>query len=169
MVKWQECRMDFIMDRVIVLQKVIDRRLTQVEAANELEITDRQVRRLLRKLESLGTSALISAYVGSNKKFKDSFREKAMNIIKTKYHDFGPKFASEKLYEEDGFKVSRETLRHWMIEDGLWHGKRRKKARIHQSKERRSRFGELVQIDGSPHDWFEGRAAKCCLLTSPDG
>jgi hypothetical protein len=91
-----------------------------------------------------------------------------MELVKSQYYDFGPKFASEKLFELHGLKINRETLRQWMIEQELWQGKRRKQARIHQSRERRARFGELVQIDGSPHDWFEGRAPKYCLLLMVD-
>jgi len=84
-----------------------------------------------------------------------------------KYHDFGPTFAVEKLHSH-GFNMSRKTLRQWMIEAHIWKGQKRKNACIHQSRKRRPRFGELAQIDGSHHDWFEGRAPKCCLLVFID-
>ena len=91
-----------------------------------------------------------------------------MAIIKEKYIDFGPTFLREKLIENHNITVSRETLRKWMTAENIWKTKRRKQARIHQMRERRSCFGELVQIDGSPHDWFEGRGEKCCLLVFID-
>lgn len=99
--------------------------------------------------------------------FTSDFKHKVLTAVRERYHDFGPTFASEKLYLE-GLQVSKETLRQWMIADGLWKGRVRKQARIHQCRERRARFGELVQIDGSHHDWFEGRAEKCCLLVFID-
>lgn len=84
--------------------------------------------------------------------------------MRERYVGFGPKFACEKLLEDHELEVSRETVRKWMIEAGLWESRKRPKLRIHQSRDRRSCLGELVQIDGSPHDWFEGRRAKCTLL-----
>ncbi len=85
-----------------------------------------------------------------------------------RYVDFGPTFAAEKLRECHGLKVNKETLRQWMIDWGIWKAKRHKAVRIHQTRQRRTCFGELVQIDGSHHDWFEGRASKCCLLVFID-
>ncbi len=85
-------------------------------------------------------------------------------MVRERYADFGPEFAREYLASEHRFTHSTETLRGWMIQDGLWSAKRRKVARIHSPRERRACRGELVQIDGSHHDWFEGRAPKCCLI-----
>jgi hypothetical protein len=84
------------------------------------------------------------------------------------YADFKTTFASEKLQEEDGLCINKETLRQLMIKAGLWKGKRRKDVKVYQRRARRSRVGEMVQIDGSHHDWFEGRAPKCCLLVFID-
>lgn len=89
-------------------------------------------------------------------------------LVTLNYSDFGPTLASEKLNERDHIIVSKETLRQWMIDWNLWQLKRRKMATIHQQRIRRVCFGELVQIDGSPHDWFEGRAEKCCLIAFID-
>jgi len=89
-------------------------------------------------------------------------------LIKTHYLDFPPTLAHEKLTEVHGLSFSLETLRQWMIQANFWSGKQRRKARIHQQRARRSSRGELVQIDGSPHDWFEGRRGKCCLLVFID-
>ena len=98
----------------------------------------------------------------------DEVRQQALATIKECYSDFGPTFSHEKLTELHDFHFSVETLRKWMIEDGLWLGKWRKKACIHQSRPRRPRLGELVQIDGSPHDWFEGCTPRCNLIVFID-
>ena len=91
-----------------------------------------------------------------------------MGLVRKKYVDFGPTLATEKLESIDGLKLSPETLRKWFIEEGLWKPKRKKEAKVYQRRARRSRFGELLQGDGSPHDWFEGRGEKCSLLQFVD-
>jgi hypothetical protein len=88
--------------------------------------------------------------------------------VRERYWDFGPTFAREKLVEEHGFAMSVETLRQWMIADGLWHPKQKKQQLAFQMRLRRPRVGELIQIDGSPHDWFEGRAPECTLIVFID-
>lgn len=157
-----------IMNRVVTLQRVADRRLTQVDAGIELGLTERQVRRLLKQYRISGWAALLPISQSGNRRFSDTFKIQVMDLVRSHYIDFGPTFASEKLFELHDLHVSRETLRSWMMEAGLWKGRSRKKARVHQSRERRSRFGELVQIDGSPHDWFEGRGPRCCLIVMID-
>lgn len=157
-----------IMDKVLILQRVVDKKMTQAEAGEVLKITGRHIRRLIKKFKLEGWEGLVAKKQESQKKFKPEFKEEVLGFIREKYYDFGPTFVEEKLKENQGIQVSRETLRKWMMEENIWRGKRRKKARIHQSRERRSRFGELVQIDGSLHDWFEGRAPKCCLLVMID-
>ena len=149
------------MDRLCVLRQVKDRQLTQEEAGERLKLTSRQIRRLLKQVEHDGSEGIKRRKVGGNRTFPDDFKVSVMAVVKTTYADFGPTFAAEKLLERQGLSVNRETLRQWMIEAGLWKGRSRKAARIHQSRERRPRFGELVQIDGSHHDWFEGRALAC--------
>lgn len=156
------------LDRLLVINQVKDRVLTQSEAGARLGLSQRQVRRLSRRFQIEGPQGIKSKHKGGNRLFSKEFKEEILKIVREKYKDFGPKFASEKLEQEEGLKINKETLRQWMMVDGLWKGRLRTKARIHQSRERRSRFGELVQIDGSPHDWFEGRAPKCCLLVSID-
>jgi|SRR5277367_1924167 len=156
------------MDRLCVLRQVKDRQLTQEAAGQRLELSSRQIRRLLKQVEHCGTQGIKRRKAGGNRTFPDDFKVQVMEIVKMTYADFGPTFAAEKLLECNGLGVNRETLRQWMIEGGLWKGRPRKKARIHQSRERRPRFGELVQIDGSHHDWFEGRALACCLLVFID-
>lgn len=156
------------MDRLCVLRQVKDRQLTQEEAGERLKVTSRQIRRLLKQVERCGSQGIKRRKVGGNRTFPDDFKIQVMGVVKRTYADFGPTFAAEKLLEREGLAVNRETLRQWMIEAGLWKGRPRKAARIHQSRERRPRFGELVQIDGSHHDWFEGRASACCLLVFID-
>ena len=156
------------MDRLCVLRQVKDRQLTQVEAGLRIGLTSRQIRRLLKQVEGSGFKGIKSRKLGGNRSFPEDFKARVMTVVKASYADFGPTFAAEKLLECNGLTVNRETLRQWMIETGLWKGRPRKAARIHQSRERRPRFGELVQIDGSHHDWFEGRAPKCCLLVFID-
>lgn len=91
-----------------------------------------------------------------------------ISLVRDKYPDFGPTFASEKLREIHGLALSAETLRKWMVEEGLWRERRRKIARIYQRRQRRPCYGELIQIDGSPHDWFEARGPRCTLIVFID-
>jgi len=156
------------MDRLCVLRQVRERQLTQEEAGQRLGLTSRQIRRLLRREEISGLRGIKRVKVGGNRAFSEDFKAQVMAVIQANYADFGPTFAAEKLFEYQGVGVNRETLRQWMMAANLWKGRPRKRARIHQGRERRPRFGELVQIDGSHHDWLEGRAPKCCLLVFID-
>lgn len=156
------------MDKVMVLQKLSDKCLTQVEAGEWLGVSDRHIRRMMRVWKAKGWEGFLPQPRPSNRKIKDDVKHKAMDLIKQHYHDFGPTLASEKLQENHGLHISKESIRRWMIEQELWKGKRRRSARIHPSRERRPRLGEMVQIDGSHHDWFEGRAPACCLLVMVD-
>ena len=94
--------------------------------------------------------------------------QQALDLLKAKYADFGPTLAHEKLTEVHKLKLSRESVRQLMIAEGLWKPKRAKKPSVHQMRERRACFGELVQIDGSDHAWFEERGPKCTLLVYID-
>jgi hypothetical protein len=156
------------MERIYILRQVKERQITQAEAGEKLKISVRQVRRLMHRVQESGPSGIQPKKQRGNRGFHDDFKQKVMQIIKEKYHDFGPTFAAEKLKENDNLFINHETLRQWMIGQGLWRGKTRKKLTVHHTRERRSRFGELVQIDGSHHDWFEGRAPKCCLFVFID-
>lgn len=158
------------LDRISIVQKIIDKDFTQVVAANKLGLTVRQVKRLIKKYRQSGAEGLISKKRGqiSNRKYTDAKIDKIHTLVTMHYYDFGPKFAAEKLAEKHGINVSKETLRQWMINWGLWFAKRHKQAKIHPQRERRPCFGELLQIDGSHHDWFEGRGPKCCLYVDID-
>jgi hypothetical protein len=156
--------------RVTVITQVAEKRLKQREAMRLLDLSKRQIIRLVKDYRKYGPVALISKQRGkpSNHCHKSIVKTQVKELVHKHYHDFGPKFAAEKLKERHQIDVSKETLRQWMMEWELWKAKRQKKAVAHQSRERRACFGELIQIDGSPHDWFEGRAPKCCLLVFID-
>lgn len=157
------------MDKIIVLQDIKNRTITQQEGANLLSLSPRHVRRLLKRVSIEGPSGLKRRPTKSkNRAHPEPFKKSVISKVKESYSDFGPTFASEKLLEIDHLKINKETLRQWMIEEALWKGKIRKSSPLHQSRQRRPRFGELVQIDGSHHDWFEGRHDKCCLLVFVD-
>lgn len=146
--------------------RVEEKKVSQMDAAELLGISDRHFRRLWKAYQTEGAAGLISKARGrpSNNRLPESLKKRALILLRKHYEDFGPSLACEKLQENHNLKVSSETLRKWMIEANLWSRKRRKKLTLHQSRNRRSQLGELVQIDGSSHDWFEGRAEKCTLL-----
>ena len=156
--------------RVEILQKLIDKRLIEHEAAKQLGLSIRQIRRLRKAYKADGAIGVVSKKRGnpSNHKYPDSVKELAIAYVKEYYVDFKPTFACEKLSENHGLTISRETLRKWMIDAELWIPKNCRLKRAYQPRNRRECFGELIQIDGSPHDWFEGRAPKCTLLVYID-
>ena len=156
--------------RLEAMQRIKDKRLTQKEAARMLGIRTRQVKRLYRAYRKVGAKGLVSQRRGkpSNNRLDAGILQEALDLIKEKYEDFGPTLAHEKLREEHKLKISRERVRKLMIEEGIWKPKRAKKPPAHQMRERRACRGELVQIDGSDHAWFEGRGAKCTLLVYID-
>jgi len=158
------------LNRLSIVQKIVDKHLTQVVAAEQLGLTVRQVKRLVKKYHDNGAEGLVSKKRGQrgNRKYSDKIVEEIKELVVKHYYDFGPKFACEKLDEKHGIKVSKETLRQLMINWGLWDAKRQKQAKIHPQRERRHCFGELIQIDGSPHAWFEDRGPKCCLYVAID-
>ena len=157
------------LNRVEVLAQVDDGRLTVDNAANMLALTRRQIFRLLKRYRLDGASAIRHKSRGRapNNQFHAAKRDYALTVIKEQYPDFGPTLAAEMLAEHHGFKVSRETVRKWMVEDGLWLSRKQRRA-IHQPCLRRECFGELIQIDGSDHRWFEDRAPPCTLLVFID-
>jgi transposase len=158
------------LERLEVIRKVVDKHLTQAIAARQVGVTVRQIKRLVKKYRDYGAEGLISKQRGqvSNHKYTADKIESLKKLVEKRYYDFGPKFAAEKLQELHGIKISKETLRKWMIEWGLWKAKCQKEVQHHPQRARRDCLGELVQIDGSPHDWFEGRGPKCCLLVAID-
>ena len=158
------------LDRLEVVQHVVSKRLTQGQASRDLGISARQVRRLVSRYRREGKSGLISRRRGKpgHNRLPSDTRDQAVSLVREHYTDFGPTLASEKLNQLHQLEISRESLRQLMIGAGLWVVKRRRQKRVFQIRDRRSRFGELVQIDGSPHDWFEGRSEPCTLLVFID-
>lgn len=156
--------------RLECLEKLANKRLSQIEAATLLGVSTRQVRRLQRAYEAAGAQGLISRHRGKrgNNKLANQTKEKAIKLIQAHYPDFGPTLAHEKLTEVHELKLSLESLRGIMMASGIWKGKRRKVVMTHQMRIRRSCVGELIQIDGSPHAWFEKRGPHCCLLVFVD-
>ena len=156
--------------RLEAMQRIKDKRLTQKEAAGMLKLSVRQVKRLYRAYKSKGVKGLISARRGkpSNHRQDEAEVQRALDLLKERYEDFGPTLAHEKLSEIHGIKLSRESVRKLMIAEGLWKPKHAKLPNVHQMRERRACLGELVQIDGSDHAWFEERGPKCTLLVYID-
>jgi hypothetical protein len=157
-------------DRLEVIRRVQERRLTQVKAAQLLGLGPRQVRRLCTSYEQHGAPALVSRKRGktSNRRLPEALQARAVELVREKYSDFGPTLAREKLVELHGVNVARETLRKWMAGAGIWLTRDKRAAKAHQPRHRRACFGELVQIDGSPHEWFEERGPRCTLLVYVD-
>ena len=158
------------LSRVEVMQKLSEKRMSQKEAGAMLHVSTRQIKRLLKTYRKKGAAGLVSKHRGrkGNNRLAEDVKKRALNFLKTKYQGFGPTLAHEKLVEKEKLKLSDESVRQLMIAEDLWKPRKVKKVVTHQLRERRACFGELIQIDGSPHDWFEGRAAACVLLVFID-
>ena len=158
------------LSRLEVMQKLSEKRMSQKEAGEILHLGKRQIKRLLKSYRKQGAVGLVSKHRGrkGNHHLSESVKKQGLNLLKSKYQGFGPTLAHEKLVEKDKLQISVESVRKIMIEENLWKPRKLKKVVTHQLRERRACFGELVQIDGSPHDWFEGRAETCVLLVFID-
>lgn len=158
------------LSRLEVFRQLLEKRLKQRQAADLLGLSVRQVIRLAKAFKREGAAALVSKRRGrpSNNRLAAPLLTQAGELLRAHYYDFGPTLAHEKLVEGHGLRLSVESVRHLMIREGLWQPRRARKAVIHQLRERRACLGELVQLDGSPHDWFEGRAERCTLLVMVD-
>jgi transposase len=158
------------LSRLEVMQRVREKRLTQKEASEMLGLSVRQVKRLLRKFRQGGASELVSKRRGrpGHNQLSEEVKQKTVELLHGKYRNFGPTLACEKLVEVEGLKISDESVRQLMIGEGLWKARKERKVIVHQMRERRACFGELVQIDGSPHAWFEERGPSCTLLVAID-
>jgi hypothetical protein len=156
--------------RLEVLLQVQSGRLRVTDAWDLIGLRRRQVFRLLRGLKQDGAASLVSKRRArpSNNRLPTEVHDLAVSLVRERYADFGPTLAAEKLAELHGCSVSRETLRGWMIAEGLWTDRRHKLPSPHQPRRRRDCLGELVQIDGSEHAWFEARAETCTLLAFVD-
>ena len=157
-------------NRLEVMQRLLKKQMSQKEAGTILNVSTRQIKRLLKAYRVHGATGLVSKQRGriGNNRLSETIKQTALNELKTKYQGFGPTLAHEKLTEKEKLNLSKESVRKLMIIEGLWKARKAKKVVVHPLRERRACFGELVQIDGSPHDWFEGRAEACVLLVFID-
>jgi hypothetical protein len=158
------------LSRLEVLRDLDHRRLTAAAASELLGLGRRQTLRLLKAYRTIGVYGLISKQRGrpSNRRKPEDVRTEALAIIGERYADFGPTLAAEKLRELHGICLGRETVRGWMAEAGIWATRKKRCGRVYQPRYRRDCVGELIQVDGSEHRWFEGRGPKCTLLVFVD-
>jgi hypothetical protein len=159
------------LDRVQILTAIKEKRLKKSKGAEKLEISTRHLRRLLRKFKAEGPKGVVSKKVGApgNNQLSQVKKDKVLDFFKEKdHHDFGPTLAHEYLLESRASDISVGSVRNIMIQHGLWHPNQIRELKIHPLRCRRSKVGELIQLDGSDHDWFEGRNARCTLLVFID-
>ena len=155
--------------RLHIVKKVLVKELKQVEAAEKLDLSYRQTKRITKRVREEGDKGIIHRSRGrpSKRRIFDKLKDKIVTLCKGKYKGFGPTFTAEKLFEREKIKLSKETLRNWLIKEGLW--QRRRKHKKHRKwRERKHHFGEMIQWDGSHHDWLEGRAPWCVLIGQID-
>jgi len=152
-------------DRLLILDGVVKGEVTQVRAGEVLGLSERQVRRMVMRIKEEGSAGIIHRSRGrrSVRKMPDERAKEIEGVIRERYPDFGPTLAAEKLKEREGIEVSREKLRQLMLEAGLWKRARRRK-KVHAWRERKAHCGEMVQMDGSDHDWLEGRGPEMVLM-----
>ena len=150
--------------RLHIVRKILDKKLKQVEAAEKIGLSYRQTKRITKRVKEEGDKGVIHKTRGqpSKRKLPDKIKDKVIKLYQQKYYDFGPTFANEKLFEIDKIKIGVQTLRNWLIENGLWRITRKRK-KYRQWRERKHCFGEMVQLDGSHHPWFEDRGPECVL------
>lgn len=156
--------------RAQVMELLMAGKIDQKDAAQRLDVSVRQIKRIVRQYRTAGLPGLISKKRGipSNRRLTGTTRRLAIEAIGSHYRDFGPTLASEKLLERHGITLSVESTRQIMIAAGFWKPRKGARVCVHPMRERRARLGELIQIDGSPHDWFEGRGEYCTLLVFID-
>lgn len=158
------------LERSEVLGRLERKELKQKDAAALLGLGVRQMRNVAKRYKDEGPGGLNSRLLGrpGNRRYADDFKELVLGLVQTKYPDFGSTLAAEYLLERDNIKISNETLRLWMVDAGMYKPKRSRQIRAHHPRERREYYGELIQIDGSYHKWFEDRADKCCVIGAVD-
>jgi transposase len=155
--------------RLHVVQKAIEKHITQREAAELIGVDLRQAQRIIRRIRQEGDQGICHRARGKdpNNRIPDKVKDKVLTLCRERYYEFGPTLASEKLLEADQITVSIETLRTWFIDEGVLY--RQRKKRPHRLwRQRKPCRGEMVQLDGSHHDWFEGRGPVCVLMAYID-
>ena len=159
-------------DRLKVLTEAKDGLITQEQAAGQLQMTQRQVRRLIRRLRQVGDRAVLHGLRGrsSNRKIDAELQQRAVQELRDNpiCHDFAPSFAAEHLHKTLAITIGKDTIRKWMIDAGLWQSQKRTVKAVHQWRQRRRCRGELVQWDTSVHDWLEGRGERLYLIAMID-
>ena len=158
------------LSRLEVMEQLQEKRMGQRTAAEILGVSVRHVKRLLRSYRSEGAAGLVSKQRGqpSHHQLDTEMVQTALDLLKGRYADFGPTLAHEKLVEREGLQLCLGSVRKIMIEEGIWKAKRARKMGTHPLRERRACYGELEQMDGTDHDWFEGRSERCTLLVMID-
>jgi len=156
--------------RTELMSQIAEKQITQGKAAAQLGLSVRQVKRLWRRYKENGAEGLVNQSRGkpSHNQMNAETKKRVVDLILERYRDFGPTLASEKLAELHGIKISDESVRKIMIEEGLWKQRKKRPLKVFQMRERRACFGELIQIDGSDYDWFEGRGPRSTLLVYVD-
>ena len=158
------------MCRLEVMERLVEKRMGQRLAAEVIGVSVRQVKRLLRAYRREGAAGLVSQQRGkpSHHQLDGETERRVIDLLKGRYADFGPTLAHEKIVELEGMEISLGSVRKIMIEAGIWKAKRVRKEEVHPMRERRACYGELEQMDGTDHDWFEGRSERCTLLVMID-
>jgi transposase len=158
------------LNRLEVMKRLQEKQMNQRTAAEILGISVRQVKRLLRAYRRNGAGGLVSKQRGrpSHHQLAAGTVRAALDLLKGRYADFGPTLAHEKLVEQHGIELSLGSVRKIMIEEDIWKARKARRLAVHPMRERRACFGELVQMDGADHDWFEGRSERCTLLVMID-
>jgi len=156
--------------RLQIMTQLEKKQMTQSRAAEQMGISIRQVKRIWKAYQEKGVEGLVNKSRGkpSHNRLSEEVKQQALDLIMEHYRDFGPTLAREKLYERHGLKMSDESVRQIMITAEVWKRRRKRKLKVFQMRERRDCFGELIQIDGSDYDWFEGRSPRCTLLVFVD-
>ncbi len=155
--------------RLQVIRKVMEGALTQRDAAGLISLSERQIRRIVRRIREEGDAGIRHKARGrpSNRKLSRKLKDRIVRLYRTTYPDFGPTLFTEKLEERNGIRISRETVRTWLMQEGEWKKHRRRTA--HRLwRQRKEHYGEMLQMDGSHHDWFEGRGPRCALMAYSD-
>jgi len=156
-------------DRLNIISQVLNKKITPVESASILNLSERQIFRLMRRVREEGSKGIIHKLRGkkSNRGYPEKIKQKVIGIYKKQYNDYGPTLFSEELMKNYNISSDHETIRRWLRQISITTSMRKKRPH-RRRRERRSGYGEMLQFDGSHHDWFEGRGAKCCLYDCVD-
>ena len=156
-------------DRLKIISQVESKAMSVEQGSKLIGISSRQTYRVLKRIKAEGTKGIIHKLRGkkSNRGYPEELKKKVIEIYRADYRDYGPTLFSEELVKSYKISIDHETIRKWLRAKAITTSMRKKRPH-RRSRERRSCFGELLQFDGSYHDWFEGRGAECCLLNCVD-